>query len=280
VIQSSSATLGIAITLAGQGLLSLPAGVAVMLGAEVGTCADTLLAAIGRSREALRAGLFHLLFNVATVVVGLALVGPLAALARRSAATRRARSPTPTSRSTSPACSPPSRSSARRRAASSGCCRPAPGMAPRRPPGAIPRMGAPGRPTASPRPPPRRRPCSPGDLARWRAPGRPATFPSVRAHRRGPPEHHVSDALRSARLAPAPPAPRPPDAPSAPAAGRYDRSIVEGPLAPAVWRLAWPTMLTNVIGGLQGIVDHVLVGHLVGFAATPRSAWRGRSSSW
>jgi putative MATE family efflux protein len=46
---------------------------------------------------------------------------------------------------------------------------------------------------------------------------------------------------------------------------RYDRSIIEGPLAPAVWKLAWPTMLTNVIGGLQGIVDHVLVGHLVGF---------------
>jgi putative MATE family efflux protein len=46
---------------------------------------------------------------------------------------------------------------------------------------------------------------------------------------------------------------------------RYDRSIVEGPLQPAVWKLAWPTMLTNVVGGLQGIVDHVLVGHLVGF---------------
>jgi putative MATE family efflux protein len=46
---------------------------------------------------------------------------------------------------------------------------------------------------------------------------------------------------------------------------RYDRSIVEGPLTPAVWKLAWPTMLTNVVGGLQGIVDHVLVGHLVGF---------------
>jgi putative MATE family efflux protein len=46
---------------------------------------------------------------------------------------------------------------------------------------------------------------------------------------------------------------------------RYDRSIIEGPLTPAVWKLAWPTMLTNVIGGLQGIVDHVLVGHLVGF---------------
>ena len=51
----------------------------------------------------------------------------------------------------------------------------------------------------------------------------------------------------------------PPDKP------RYDRSIVEGPLRPAVWKIAWPTMLTNIIGGLQGIVDHVLVGHLVGF---------------
>jgi putative MATE family efflux protein len=45
----------------------------------------------------------------------------------------------------------------------------------------------------------------------------------------------------------------------------YDRSLVEGPLRPAVWKIAWPTMVTNVIGGLQGIVDHVLVGHLVGF---------------
>ncbi len=47
----------------------------------------------------------------------------------------------------------------------------------------------------------------------------------------------------------------------------YDRSLIEGPLGPAVWKLAWPTMLTNIIGGLQGIVDHVLVGHLVGFRA-------------
>ena len=32
-----------------------------------------------------------------------------------------------------------------------------------------------------------------------------------------------------------------------------------------MWKLAWPTMLTNIIGGMQGIVDHVLVGHLVGY---------------
>src|SRR5918999_1464250 len=54
---------------------------------------------------------------------------------------------------------------------------------------------------------------------------------------------------------------------AAPAKSRYDRSIVEGPLGPAVWKIAWPTMLTNIVGGLQGIVDHVLVGHLVGYRA-------------
>src|SRR5213593_4571759 len=48
---------------------------------------------------------------------------------------------------------------------------------------------------------------------------------------------------------------------------RYDRSIVEGPLRSVVWKIAWPTMLTNAIGGLQGIVDHVLVGNLVGYQA-------------
>jgi putative MATE family efflux protein len=48
---------------------------------------------------------------------------------------------------------------------------------------------------------------------------------------------------------------------------RYDRSIIEGPLQPAVWKIAWPTMLTNVIGGLQGMVDHALVGNLIGYTA-------------
>jgi putative MATE family efflux protein len=47
---------------------------------------------------------------------------------------------------------------------------------------------------------------------------------------------------------------------------QYDRSLVEGPLGSAVWRIAWPTMLQNMIGGLQGIIDHVMVGHYVGFA--------------
>jgi putative MATE family efflux protein len=63
------------------------------------------------------------------------------------------------------------------------------------------------------------------------------------------------------------PAPSPAAPAAAPIGRRYDRSIVEGPLLPAVWKLAWPTMLTNVIGGLQGMVDHALVGHLIGFRA-------------
>jgi putative MATE family efflux protein len=53
------------------------------------------------------------------------------------------------------------------------------------------------------------------------------------------------------------PAPKP--------AQKFDRSIVEGPIGPAVWRLAWPTMLQNVIAGLQGIIDHAMVGHFVGY---------------
>src|SRR5258708_7547863 len=47
----------------------------------------------------------------------------------------------------------------------------------------------------------------------------------------------------------------------------FDRSIVDGPIGPAVWRLAWPTMLQNIIAGLQGIIDHVMVGHYVGYTA-------------
>jgi putative MATE family efflux protein len=46
---------------------------------------------------------------------------------------------------------------------------------------------------------------------------------------------------------------------------KYDRSIIEGSLPKAVWRIAAPTMLTNIFGGLQGLVDHIVVGNLVGF---------------
>lgn len=77
IIQSSSATVAIIITLASSGLITLPAGIAIMLGAEIGTCADTLLATIGRGSPALRTGIFHLLFNIGSAALGVIFVPQL-----------------------------------------------------------------------------------------------------------------------------------------------------------------------------------------------------------
>jgi len=71
VIQSSSATVGMVIGLANQELITIVAGIAVMLGSELGTCADTLVASIGRSKPAIKTGLFHLFFNIATITIGM-----------------------------------------------------------------------------------------------------------------------------------------------------------------------------------------------------------------
>jgi phosphate:Na+ symporter len=76
IIQSSSATVALAITLAKQSLITLPAAMAVMIGAELGTCADTLLATARSNRQALKTGLFHLSFNIVTIIVGLILFVP------------------------------------------------------------------------------------------------------------------------------------------------------------------------------------------------------------
>lgn len=80
LIQSSSATVAIVITLAGSGLVTLPTGIALMLGAEVGTCADTLVATIGRGRAALRTAFFHFLFNLCSALVGIFCAPQLAQL--------------------------------------------------------------------------------------------------------------------------------------------------------------------------------------------------------
>src|SRR5689334_13860897 len=47
----------------------------------------------------------------------------------------------------------------------------------------------------------------------------------------------------------------------------FDRSLIDGPIGPAVWKIAWPTMLQNVIAGLQGVIDHAMVGQFVGYTA-------------
>lgn len=76
IIQSSSATVGMALVLAKKGLLTLVGGVAIMLGAELGTCADTLIATINGSRDGIKTGLFHLFFNLISIIIGLLLFYP------------------------------------------------------------------------------------------------------------------------------------------------------------------------------------------------------------
>lgn len=71
VIQSSSAIVGMAIILSKKGILSLKGGIVIMLGAEFGTCSDTLLATIKGSRQALKTGLFHISLNLISIILGL-----------------------------------------------------------------------------------------------------------------------------------------------------------------------------------------------------------------
>ncbi|MCD6063501.1 MAG: Na+/Picotransporter [Flavipsychrobacter sp.] len=80
IIQSSSATVGIVITLAKKGMIELPGALAVMLGAELGTCADTLVATIRSNRQAIKTGLFHLGFNLISIVLGLIFFRPFVEL--------------------------------------------------------------------------------------------------------------------------------------------------------------------------------------------------------
>ena len=80
LIQSSSATTGIVIVMASQGFITLPTGIALAFGANIGTCVTALLASIGKPREAVRAALVHVLFNVAGVLLWVGFIGPLAGL--------------------------------------------------------------------------------------------------------------------------------------------------------------------------------------------------------
>ncbi len=80
LIQSSSATTGIVIVMASQGFITLPAGIALAFGANIGTCVTALLASIGKPREAVRAAFAHVLFNVAGVLLWVAFIPQLTTL--------------------------------------------------------------------------------------------------------------------------------------------------------------------------------------------------------
>ena len=80
-IQSSSATSGVLVVLASQGLLDLRTGIAMALGATIGTCITTYVATIGRNRPGQRVGAVHVLVNVIGVTIWMLLLPQLEALA-------------------------------------------------------------------------------------------------------------------------------------------------------------------------------------------------------
>jgi len=82
---SSAATIGLALVLAQHGLLTLHGAVAIVLGANVGTCATALMAAIGASAEAKRVAVAHIAFKVLGVALVLPFIGPFTALVASTA---------------------------------------------------------------------------------------------------------------------------------------------------------------------------------------------------
>ena len=82
LIQSSSATTGVIIVLGSQGLISLEQGIALVFGANIGTCVTALLASIGKQRQGLRPALVHVLFNVSGVCIWFGFIDELAGVSR------------------------------------------------------------------------------------------------------------------------------------------------------------------------------------------------------
>ncbi|MCA9058686.1 MAG: Na/Pi cotransporter family protein, partial [Planctomycetaceae bacterium] len=83
VIQSSSATTVLVIVLSRQNLISLEQAIPLILGANIGTCITALLASIGKPREAIRAAVVHVTFNVLGVGLWFGFIDQLAWIVRQ-----------------------------------------------------------------------------------------------------------------------------------------------------------------------------------------------------
>lgn len=82
LVQSSSATTGIVIVMASQGLLTLETGIALVLGSNIGTCVTAFISAVGKPREAMQAAMAHILFNTLGVLLFIGFVPQFADLIR------------------------------------------------------------------------------------------------------------------------------------------------------------------------------------------------------
>jgi phosphate:Na+ symporter len=69
LLQSSSATIGILIALASQGLIPIEAAIPILFGDNIGTCTTALLSSIGTTVTAKRTAFSHLLFNVLGTII-------------------------------------------------------------------------------------------------------------------------------------------------------------------------------------------------------------------
>jgi phosphate:Na+ symporter len=81
IVQSSSATTAVVISMAATGLITLELGIALVIGANIGTTVTAQLAGIGKPREAERAALVHTMFNVLGVLIWLPFIWVLVEIA-------------------------------------------------------------------------------------------------------------------------------------------------------------------------------------------------------
>lgn len=74
IIQSSSASMGMLVVLASQGLIPLNSALPILYGQNIGTCVTSLLSSIGASISARRAAFIHLIFNILGTILFLLLL--------------------------------------------------------------------------------------------------------------------------------------------------------------------------------------------------------------
>jgi phosphate:Na+ symporter len=86
LVHSSAATLGLTLALASHHLIDVPGAVAIMIGANVGTCASALEASIGATAEAKRVAVAHIAFKVLGAAFAFPLIGPFAGFVASTAA--------------------------------------------------------------------------------------------------------------------------------------------------------------------------------------------------
>jgi phosphate:Na+ symporter len=86
LVHSSAATIGLAITLAVQGLMPLAAAIPVIFGANIGTCVTAFASAIGSHTEAKRVAMAHVFFKVVGVMLFFPFIAPFSQLSAMTAA--------------------------------------------------------------------------------------------------------------------------------------------------------------------------------------------------